>query len=124
MALIGVVVGGLFGTRNEISAVPNQGIHQSAWNAIVIGLVFGLVFGLIFWPLLGPLFGLVTCLLVGLRSGGSSCLKHLVLRLMLVRSGTAPWNYVAFLDHAADRILLRKVGGGYVFIHRMLLEYF
>jgi hypothetical protein len=23
-----------------------------------------------------------------------------------------------------DRILLRKVGGGYIFIHRYLLEYF
>jgi hypothetical protein len=31
---------------------------------------------------------------------------------------------VRFLDHAAERILLRKVGGGYIFVHRMLLEYF
>jgi hypothetical protein len=28
------------------------------------------------------------------------------------------------LDYAAERILLRKVGGGYVFLHRMLLDYF
>ena len=34
------------------------------------------------------------------------------------------WNYVKFLDYAADRILLRKVGGGYLFSHRMLLEHF
>jgi len=25
---------------------------------------------------------------------------------------------------ATDRIFLRKVGGGYIFIHRMLMEYF
>jgi len=25
---------------------------------------------------------------------------------------------------AADRIFLRKVGGGYIFIHRMVMEYF
>ena len=43
---------------------------------------------------------------------------------MLVRSGSIPWNYVKFLDYAAERILLRKVGGGYIFIHGMLLEYF
>ena len=43
---------------------------------------------------------------------------------MLVRNGSIPWNYVKFLDYAAERILLRKVGGGYTFIHRMLLEYF
>jgi len=30
----------------------------------------------------------------------------------------------ALLDYAADRIFLRKVGGGYIFIHRMLMEYF
>jgi len=28
------------------------------------------------------------------------------------------------LDYAADRIFLQKVGGGYIFIHRMLMEYF
>jgi hypothetical protein len=32
--------------------------------------------------------------------------------------------YDALLDYAADRIFLRKVGGGYIFIHRMLMEYF
>jgi hypothetical protein len=30
----------------------------------------------------------------------------------------------ALLDYATDRIFLRKVGGGYIFIHRMLMEYF
>jgi len=30
----------------------------------------------------------------------------------------------ALFDYAADRIFLRKVGGGYIFIHRMLMEYF
>lgn len=33
-------------------------------------------------------------------------------------------RYVDFLDYAAERILLRKVGGGYMFIHRLLLKYF
>lgn len=35
-----------------------------------------------------------------------------------------PWIYPHFLDYAAERILLRKVGGGYIFVHRLLLEYF
>jgi hypothetical protein len=35
-----------------------------------------------------------------------------------------PWNYPRFLDYAAEQILLRKVGGGYIFVHRLLLEYF
>jgi hypothetical protein len=32
---------------------------------------------------------------------------------MLTRNGSAPWRYAAFLDYAAERVLLRKVGGGY-----------
>lgn len=35
-----------------------------------------------------------------------------------------PLRYAAFLDYAADCLFLRKVGGGYMFIHRMLLDYF
>jgi hypothetical protein len=43
---------------------------------------------------------------------------------MLRLNGSAPLNYVRFLDCAAGRIFLRKVGGGYIFVHRLLLEYF
>jgi hypothetical protein len=35
-----------------------------------------------------------------------------------------PWNYSRFLDYAVDRIFLQKVGGGYIFIHRLLMEHF
>ena len=73
---------------------------------------------------LDPDFGLFVGLVVGLGAGGLACFKHLYLRLLLVRSGSIPWNYVRFLDYAAERILLRKVGGGYIFIHRMLMEHF
>jgi hypothetical protein len=131
----------------ETRAVPNQGIHHSARNALSVGLFVGLVvwvalglffglvlvvFGLVsglgkgpgFGLAIGLVFGLVVGLVGGLWAGGEACLKHLLLRLWLVRNGCTPWNYVKFLDHAAGRILLRKVGGGYIFIHRMLLEYF
>ena len=36
-----------------------------------------------------------------------------------------PWNYARFLDYAAEELnFLQKVGGGYIFVHRYLLEYF
>jgi len=35
-----------------------------------------------------------------------------------------PLNPAHFLDYAAERVFLQKVGGGYIFIHRLLLEYF
>jgi hypothetical protein len=50
--------------------------------------------------------------------------KFTALRVPLWKSGYIPWNYVRFLDYAVERILLRKVGGEYIFVHRMLLEYF
>jgi hypothetical protein len=33
-------------------------------------------------------------------------------------------RYSPFLDDATSRILLRRVGGGYAFIHRRLQDYF
>ena len=60
----------------------------------------------------------------GLISGGITCLRHFALRLMLYRMGYIPWNYARFLDYAAERLFLQKVGGGYIFVHRMLLEHF
>jgi hypothetical protein len=60
----------------------------------------------------------------GLRFGGHAYLHHFALRLVLWQKNLAPLHYVRFLDYATARIFLRKVGGGYVFVHRMLLEYF
>jgi len=39
-------------------------------------------------------------------------------------NGLTPLNYANFLDYATQSILLQKLGGGYIFIHRLLLEYF
>jgi TIR domain-containing protein/NACHT domain-containing protein len=128
--------------------VPNEGIRRSARYALYAGLPTGLGLALLagllhwlHWELrwglrwglefglpkvwsfgLGP--GLFAALLAALHSGGRACLLHVVLRLRLVRNGVAPWRYVAFLEYAAERIFLRKIGGGYMFIHRQLQEYF
>jgi hypothetical protein len=69
-------------------------------------------------------FGLGGGLVFGLVVGGAAWLQHYLLRFLLYCSGAMPWNLTRFLDYAADRIFLRKVGGGYIFIHRLLMEYF
>ena len=51
-------------------------------------------------------------------------IKHYSLRLILWLNGHTPLNFIKFLDQCAKLIFLKKVGGGYIFIHRMLLEYF
>lgn len=68
--------------------------------------------------------GLIVGLIVWMESGGEVCLKHFVLRFLFFWNGSMPWNYPTFLDVAADYLFLRKIGGGYIFVHRMLMEYF
>ncbi|GAC1633059.1 MAG: hypothetical protein NVS4B11_34160 [Ktedonobacteraceae bacterium] len=69
-------------------------------------------------------FGLPIALSIGLVYGGVAFLQHLNLRLLFWFTRQMPWNYTRFLDYAAEHLLLRRVGGGYIFIHRFLLEYF
>jgi hypothetical protein len=72
----------------------------------------------------GLIVGLMAGLIVALWYGGLDIIAHYTLRLLLIRQGYIPANYTRFLDYAVDRIFLQKVGGGYRFIHRSLLEHF
>lgn len=133
--IFGLMFSLIFGFEkvNEVGrkTVPNQGIWQSLANAgrlfVTIGLPTGLVLGVVESPIYGAanglLFGLASGLLGG-RGVGIACIKHFTLRCILWWSGYIPWNYARFLDYAVDRVFLQKVGGGYVFIHRLMLEHF
>jgi DNA polymerase III delta prime subunit len=92
---------------------------------LVFGLGDGLVGGLVF-GLGGELvFGLGGELVFGLvDEGGGAVLLHYALRIILARTDRLPWRLVPFLDHCVDRIFLRRVGGGYIFVHRLLMEHF
>jgi hypothetical protein len=62
--------------------------------------------------------------MVPLELGGYFLLDHFLTRLVLARKNLLPWFLVRFLDTASERVFLRKVGGSYIFVHRMLMEYF
>jgi hypothetical protein len=47
-----------------------------------------------------------------------------LLRFLLWSKKEIPWNYSAFLDEAARRVLLLREGGGYTFFHDLLKEHF
>ena len=111
---------------------PNQGIWLSGRNAIYIGLITGILAGPIvglsdrlpYGLSAGLSFGLIFGLFSGSSFGGTHFLNHFVLRCLLGKYGYLPARQlVPFLDEMAARILLRKVGGGYIFIHRTLQEY-
>lgn len=59
-----------------------------------------------------------------LLSRGFRFLKHWGVRGLLVGAGVAPWRYGTFLDAMTERLLLRRSGTGYVFVHALLRDYF
>ena len=134
--LFGALKDGFIVGELKTQSFPNEGIRRSVLNGsirgllgwlfggLLIGLPVGLGAGLFGGLISGLLVGLLIGLLVGLRFGGRACLQHCALRLILWYNNFAPLHYIRFLDYAAARIFLYKVGGGYVFVHRMLLEYF
>ncbi|MEM8860310.1 MAG: NACHT domain-containing protein [Chloroflexota bacterium] len=134
--LMAGLIAGFRGPEIQQSSFPNQGIWQSAKNFLIIGLVSCLLFGLLFWLVaefttgwlgdgfIGGISSLLFGLSAGLIMGGSACVQHFILRLMLYSQGNAPLNYAHFLDYVTDRLFMQRVGGGYIFVHRMLLEHF
>jgi hypothetical protein len=79
---------------------------SEAWSVFLEALLVSL-----------PLVTLVT-----LVYGGYEVLRHAVLRLVLSVDGRLPLACVAFLDRAARLALLRKVGRGYTFYHRVVRD--
>ena len=109
-------------------ANPNEGIRQSLRNTVIalaVGGGLGLIIGFLTSGWEGAIIaGVLTALLTALFFGGHTCIQHYLLRYYLWRNKSAPLNYVRFLEFAVDRIFLYRVGGGYIFIHRSLAEYF
>jgi len=136
--IFGMLLGLRGGKERESKIMPNQGIWRSVRNAVVGGLIVGLIIGLAYallgawvfrpspivwfraWLTIALIFGL----LVSLNYGSLAYLQHITLYLLLWRNGDIPPDYVHFLDYCAERIFLRKIGGGYIFVHRLLMEYF
>jgi hypothetical protein len=144
LGLIAGFTGGFTGKLREDKTQPNQGIILTLKNGLFIGfctalivvMIIGLIeelnydpaavltdrprMGLTLWLTAGLFFGMI----VGLNRGLGAVIKHYALRLVLWRSGRMPLMLIPFLDYCARLILLKKVGSGYIFIHRMLLEHF
>jgi len=140
LLLCGFVFGGLKFINIESKIIPNQGIKMTLRNSILIGLISSaiilscitigciLVFKIYFSlnqliVLLG--FMLILSIMIGIWvGGGKNVVKHYILRTLLYTLGHTPFSYVKFLDYATSLNFLQKIGGGYIFIHRLLLNHF
>lgn len=128
------IYGGIVGRSIEAKTRPNQGIILSVRNCLFAGcgvgaIVFLVVFLLfvlrdIKWLPTALTLAWVSGFIGALWFGGTDLLNHFMLRIILWHSGRAPYSYPRFLDYATRLVFLHKVGGGYIFRHRLLLEYF
>lgn len=139
----GLILGGLSGSIFRQRSVPNQGIRLSLKNALFMGGVGGIVMGIaggltgliitvlisgqvdtVIYVTLFGLYGVFFSVVMALWYGGLDVIQHYILRACLRYFEKSPLNYRSFLDYAIERIFLRRVGGGFIFIHRLLQEYF
>jgi hypothetical protein len=101
-ALWGMLIAWLMSQIGTPPSVPLVDYRLIAGGGALIGLMLGSIGGILTAP---AVFGAIA--LVG----------HALLRIAVTRAGVAPWNYAAFLDHCAERILMQRIGGGFSFFH-------
>lgn len=134
-AVMGILYFGLTFGEVEMRVRPNQSIWRSLANAnrvflfsslalLVISIAITSISSLINGAMIALGGVALSFVIIWLTYGGFTFLKHVVLRRTLYHYDFTPHNYAHFLDFAATIVLLRKVGGGYIFIHRYLVEYF
>ena len=141
--LVGISIGALFG---GIVSKISQEQSKSSWmlklrNIAIIGVWVAFIASLASVITLvlefflagenilsgvttGISFGILVGVLAMFWFGIFSAIRHFTLRFILTFSEHIPFNLSRFLDHAVDRIFMQRVGSGYIFIHRALLEYF
>ena len=134
--LLDVLVKGLYYEEVDTKSLPNQGVRLSGQNAFRVGLALLLVMGLVWWLVWGLFFGVPWAIVeglvlglglglaTGLKFGGLTVLLHWGLRTVLSHFDFLPWKLEGFLNDMTKQSMMRRVGGGYIFTHRMLLEYF
>ena len=139
---LGAVEAGLRPGDLRLRMSPGQGVAQSLRSGITVmtrvmtlaGLLLGLalsaatlIAGRTIIIAAAPwMVWLLTYLGLGfaLAFGLLAYLQHARLRRILHNRGHIAEEYPAFLNQTAERNLLRKVGGGYTFVHALLLQYF
>lgn len=143
-AAVGFCFGGLRGKSREKKTTANQGMRLSLQNAGIAAAVNGSALGLVSFvtvrwirgekafPVIqgdpwaqaeiGAVVAVASALVSFLWFGGLDFLRHWILRLFLAIDG--PRHLVALVEEAVRLGFMDRAGGGYVFIHRFVLNYF
>lgn len=136
--VFGGLISGIKDTVVEQTFIPNQAIKRTANYSLIFALAGGIIFLPMTWVMdqfviseqgygLGienMIFWWSRGLLIGWLIFGIIAIQHFILRIILFIRGAIPWNYARFLDWCSNQLLLQRVGRGYIFVHRSLMEHF
>jgi hypothetical protein len=64
-----------------------------------------------------------TYLMGMMMHGGAVLARHKNLRKLIAQRGYFPRDCKGFLEYSASRVIMRRAGGGYVFIHSYMQDY-
>ena len=121
--IMGIIEGAIIGGIGALSCLLNLGLSKWLISALVGRPNLELDFALSNAPGVGFATGISGALLTCILTGGLVVWRHYVIRFLVWESCNFPWKSQQFLDDATARFLLRRVGGGYSFTHRLLLEH-
>jgi hypothetical protein len=135
LGFIGALFSMLVPSDLPAKARPGQGLIWSAQSALFAGAAVTLLYSIVSTTVmavtgsphpfrLGIMSGFALGIAAAIWYGGLDAIEHLTLRFLLRSRGFIPRRYADFLDYATRLIFLQKVGSGYIFIHRQLLDYF
>jgi hypothetical protein len=115
------LVGRTTGAKHRLSFLIGRLLTGFLLRTLVTigGLVVGLIGGLV-----GLSFGFICGFIAAPIFNSVAFIQYYTLRFVAASSNTLPWRLVPFLNYCAERIVLRKVGPGYIFVHRLLMEHF
>nr|WP_062341635.1 NACHT domain-containing protein [Herbidospora sakaeratensis] len=116
--------------------VPSPALRPRVYLAIRVGFVWSVIIGLLvaFVTRLAPsavlpphdyalLIGFASFVLTFASIAGEPLLEQVMIRQELARFTLFPRPCLPFFDFMAECLILRKVGNGYIFVHRELLDF-
>jgi len=135
------LVAGLDRASIPVYVTPNEATRRSFLSGLLIGAIAFLLFAVAIASLMLLLtagrpdlglalaasiaFGFPIAMVIALTFGIGSAAQHWVMRVVLWRSAIAPLRYGRWLNYVVSlKLLYRTGGGGYVFVHGLMQEYF
>jgi hypothetical protein len=133
LALVFALFSLLVARQLPVTDQPGRGWYRTLIRATFSGAGFGILFGAIalcfyltkpYPAAFYPAMVAVAWALPGFMFyGGFDLVFALTLRVLLALSRTLPWKLREFFEQGCHLTFLRRIGPGYMFIHRELLDF-